>query len=443
MNRQEAEEYVYRSYLKAETYQSYDAKDAAKRNPGTTREIIRARAGTPCAVVTGSKGKGSAACMIAQGLQTACRVGLMTSPHLASFCERFRINGEMISDSALVRYMTAIRPEIDAAAEALPPHMCVSPMGIQADLALAWFNDQHTEFNVLECGKGAQYDDVNNALHEYAVINSIFREHTRELGDTAEEIARDKAHVITGEQKCVYTAPQEPSVLAVIRERAERYRTPLKVYGADFRAENIRFTEKGMRFDVAAGGRLFPEISIPLMGEHQARNCALALAVCADVLPEIDADAVRQRMARISWPGRMEVISHRPFILLDACIHPSSCREVLAVMRELKISRATLIAGIPDDKDYAGVIREMLPVSDRIILTGSHNPHYRFTEKRQERLRKEGIRTLLTADAADALRAVCEAGGPTVILGTTSVVAEVKQLQEKNMIPAAEGTEKN
>ena len=84
----------------------------------------------------------------------------------------------------------------------------------------AHFKDQKTDFNIFECGKGARYDDVNNIKHEYAVINSIFLEHTRELGETLEDIAKDKSHVITGEQKCVYTAEQTPEVLTIIQNRA-------------------------------------------------------------------------------------------------------------------------------------------------------------------------------------------------------------------------------
>ena len=218
----EAEDFVYASYLRAATHQDYAAKDAGKRHPELTRSLLRQKSITPCVVVTGSKGKGSVANMISRILQTNYTVGLMTSPHITDFRERFRVNDTMISETDFCRLMAEIQPEILDIASDLPDSVCISPMGIQADLALTYFSEKHTDFNVFECGKGAKYDDVNNIRHDYAVINRIFLEHTRELGDTLAAIAEDKSHVITGEQKCVYFAEQEPEVLKVY---AKHYQT--------------------------------------------------------------------------------------------------------------------------------------------------------------------------------------------------------------------------
>ena len=102
-----------------------------------------------------------------------------------------------------------------------------------------------------------------------------------------EEIAEDKAHVINGEQKCVYVAEQEKDVLKVIENRAARYQVPVKVYGKDFLAEKIRYTKEGMLFDVVIEEERYTDILIPLLGEHQAKNCALAMALCRDVFCEM------------------------------------------------------------------------------------------------------------------------------------------------------------
>ena len=429
MNREEAENFVYQSYLRAEKHQDYNEKDAAKRRPDLTREIIRKKAGTPAAVITGSKGKGSAANMISQILQTKYKVGLMTSPHLTRFNERFKINGADISDEDFVKYMSLIRPEIEQIGRTIPENVCISPMGIQADLALTYFRANHTDFNVFECGKGAKYDDVNNVVHEYAVINSIFLEHTRELGSTVEAIAEDKSHVITGGQKCVYTAAQKPSVLKVIEDRAAEFGTPLKVYGRDFRADNIRYSNAGMCFDAVIENAVFRDISIPLMGEHQARNCALAMALSLDALGGFRTEDVKQRLLALNWPGRMEVIHEKPFMMLDACINAASCGNVKDVMRHLNIEKAAVIIGIPDDKDYAGVIREMNPAAERIILTKSQNPHYIFTDAQCKKMLEYGIATVFTDSVSEAIEQAKTTGKPIIILGTTSLVSEVKQLQ--------------
>lgn len=427
MNRKEAEDFIYKSYLKAEKYQDYHVKDSKKRRNDLTLDLIRKNSETPCVVVTGSKGKGSVANMISQILQTKYTVGLMTSPHIVDFCERFRVNGGKISDHDFVKYMSQIQPEIEAIDSVIPKNVCISPMGIQTYLALNYFKSMGTQFNVFECGKGAKFDDVNNVKHEYAVINSIFLEHTRELGDTIEEIAADKAYVITGEQKCVYVAEQIPSVLKVIQDRAENLGVGIKIYGQDFWAENVQYTKEGMSFDVVIGKERYEDILVPLLGEHQAKNCALALALCKDVL-ENGEFVGEEMLLKLNYPGRMEVISKQPFILLDACINAASCENVLKVLNHLDIKEATVVVGIPDDKDYMGVVRAMKKVASDIFLTKSGNPHYVFTKRQQERLEEEGIFARWTESVSEAIELAKNKEKPIVILGTTSVIAEVKKM---------------
>ena len=441
----EAEDFVYASYLQAATHQDYAAKDAGKRHPELTRSLLRQKSITPCVVVTGSKGKGSVANMISRILQTNLSVGLMTSPHITDFRERFRINDTMISEADFCRLMAEIRPEILDIASDLPDSVCISPMGIQANLALTYFSEKHTDFNVFECGKGAKYDDVNNILHDYAVINRIFLEHTRELGDTLTAIAEDKSHVITGEQKCVYFAEQKYEVLEVLIRRAEAMQVPYKIYGRDFQAENIRYTCSGMQFDVAIGQTVYPDLQIPLLGEHQAKNCALALAVCMDVMaelcreseaPDIFSDTmcnqIRRQLSAIHHPGRMELLRSDPFVLLDACINSASCENVKEVLRHLGIQNCTVIVGIPEDKDYAGVVRSMRDMTGRIILTKSGNPHYHFSQKQQEVLAREEIPAEWTDSVEQALTLVGSCPDPIVILGTTSVISEVERIFQQS-----------
>lgn len=464
MNRKEAEDFIYKSYLKAQKYQDYAAKDSEKRRNDLTYNLIREKSDTPCAVITGSKGKGSVANMISGILQTKYTVGLMTSPHIVDFGERFRVNGEKISEEDFIKYVSLIQPKIEAIDSVIPQNVCISPMGIQTYLALNYFEDMGTRFNIFECGKGAKYDDVNNVKHEYAVINSIFLEHTRELGDTIEEIAKDKAHVITGAQKCVYVAEQEPSVLKMIQDRADQLKVPIKVYGQDFYSENIRYTKEGMVFDVVIGKERYENILVPLLGEHQAKNCALALALCKDVLDDeklgkeddslentnllekkedsvnlelleeendlevVNLIKIKYNLSNLDWPGRMEIISKKPFMLLDACINEASCENVLKVLKHLEIEDVALIVGIPDDKDFAGVVKAMKKAASDIILTKSQNPHYVFTRRQQEKLAAAGITVEWTESVSEAMNLAKKKEKPIVILGTTSVVGEVKKI---------------
>ena len=457
MNRKEAEDFVYSSYLRAEKYHVYEEKDVERRHPEFTRELLRKKSGTPAAIVTGSKGKGSVSKMIAEILQTKFTVGLMTSPHIEDFCERFQVNGEKVSSPLFSMLMEEIRPEIEEIDRKIPKEFCVSPMGIQADFALTWFRSRKTDFNVFECGKGAKLDDVNNILHDYAVMNSVFLEHRRELGNTIAEIAEDKAHVITGREKAVFVGEQTKEAMAVIEKRAALFSVPLKVYGRDFWEENLRTEHTGIVFDLYVFGKRYRDIRLPLLGDFQAKNCALAMAVSetvfsdlsprSDMLPEsprsamlpespemgenLVMDAVRRRLSKINWPGRLELISGEPFILLDCCINRISTKALKAVLAERKIEKPVSIIAIPEDKDYRGVVQEMYPLSESIILTRTHNPHYHFSEKQCERMAEEGIATEWAEDFTEAMKKAEEKGLPIVILGTTSLLPEVKNWQKR------------
>ncbi|MBR5598286.1 MAG: bifunctional protein FolC [Lachnospiraceae bacterium] len=430
MNKKQAEDFIYKSYIKAQRYQDYNLKDSKKRRNDLTFDLIRKKSNTPSVVVTGSKGKGSVSKMISQILQTKYTVGLMTSPHIVDFCERFQVNGGKISTEDFIKHICFIAKEIDDLDALLPKHICISPMGIQTYMALHYFEEKETQFNIFECGKGAKYDDVNNVKHEYAVINTIFLEHTRELGKNIEEIAEDKVHVITGEQKCVYVAKQEKKVLDIIEKQAARHQVSLKVYGKDFFAENIKYTKEGMVFDVTIGEEKIENITIPLLGEHQAMNCAIALTVCKDIFNnEIlwkNKSLIKENLRNINWPGRMEVLSQSPFMMLDACINSASCENVIRVLDYLNIEKTILIVGIPDDKDYIGVVHSMKKKAIKTILTKSQNPHYIFTKKQQEKLKEQGIETTWTSSVKEAIAIAKNENYPIVILGTTSVVAEVK-----------------
>ena len=442
MNRKEAEDFVYSSYLRAEKYHGYEEKDVERRHPEFTRELLRKKSGTPAAIVTGSKGKGSVSKMIAEILQTKFTVGLMTSPHIEDFCERFQVNGEKVSSPLFSMLMEEIRPEIEEIDRKIPKEFCVSPMGIQADFALTWFRSRKTDFNVFECGKGAKLDDVNNILHDYAVMNSVFLEHRRELGNTIAEIAEDKAHVITGREKAVFVGEQTEEAMAVIEKRAALFSVPLKVYGRDFWEENLRTEQTGIVFDLCIFGKRYRDIRLPLLGDFQAKNCALAMAVSETVFSDLsdkstemgktlEMDAVRRRLSEINWPGRLELISGEPFILLDCCINRVSTKAVKAVLAERKIEKPVSIIAIPEDKDYRGVVQEMHPLSESVILTRTNNPHYHFSEKQCERIAEEGIATEWAEDFTEAMKKAEEKGLPIVILGTTSLLPEVKNWQKR------------
>lgn len=426
--------YIYQSYLRAEEHLDRDQPDSCKRNPLLTKAIIQKLCRKPAIVVTGSKGKGSVAYMISLLLQMQKKVGLMTSPHLVEFNERFRVNGDVITDRDLVRIVSELKPQFDLVQESLSDREYISPMGIQAAIALRFFEECATEINVFECGKGAKYDDVNQIVHEYAVIAPVFLEHTRELGRTVREIAEDKAAVITEDTRRVYVGRQPQEALQAILGRAHKLGVETRVLGRDFDCSNIRYGREGTQTDIIIGHKIYRDVEIPLLGVHQACNLAMAMAVCEDILGGLDMGPCRQKLRQMQWPGRLEVVSANPLVVLDACINRESCKSVKDVLRQLDAKGWTAVIGIPDDKDYLGVIEEIAEIADEIILTRADNPHYQFSQIQERNALEKGWFVSRTSCVAEALALAEKKGGAVCILGTTALVAEVSA-QKRELFP--------
>ena len=448
MTIEQAIDYVYASYMKAEKYLEYSAEDSGKRNPAFSKAIIEnlAKCQPPTILVTGSKGKGSVSKMISEILGVHGKTGLMTSPHILKFNERIQIQGQPVCDEVFAQAIAGMKPDFDKVEAKLSLQEYISPMGIQAAAALWIFHEENVQFQVMECGKGVAYDDVNNVPHAYAVINRIFLEHTRELGDTLEKIAENKSAIITGNQKAVFVSEQEPEVMAVLKKRVEEKQVPLYYYGKDFWAENIVYTEHGMRFDVVTKFHRYKEVRIPLLGTHQAKNCALAFAICEKVLldtfPKNDMEITRimepharKALQELKWPGRLEVLSSKPMMLLDACINRESCKNVLEALHQLQQDHVITIIGIPSDKDYTGVAEAMYDITEKMILTKSQNVHYKFGPEQAEHLMDNGMEALWTESMEEALEKAREYMTeqdkyelPICILGTTSLISDVMVL---------------
>ena len=380
------------------------------------------------------------AAMLASILGTHLTVGLLTSPHVTRFNERFRVSGIEISDDQLVRCVERVRPLFESIERSLPQNWFISPMGIQAAVALSFFEESGCDVAVLECGKGAAYDDVCNVPHKYAAINTVFLEHTRELGKTVRAIARDKAAVIGEGTRFAYVGPQAPEAMNEIDARAREFGAQALRYGADYLADNVEATGQGLRFDIHVGDECSRGVRLSMLGEYQARNCSLAVALSQRILSDcgmrlglndILCSGVRDALARLRLPGRLEVVSDDPLVILDACVNRASCAEVLEVLRQLGVEEVTKVLGIPADKDFIGVAEAISAVRGRLILTTSSNPHYHFDEAQEVCLRERGIDAAWEPSCQNALETARSYGLPVVVLGTTSLISDVCSLRHE------------
>ena len=324
--------------------------------------------------IAGTNGKGSTAAYLDSMLRAAGhRVGLYTSPHLVSFTERIRIDGEPITEQRVVELAERVRRSYEGR-PAPDGQGVLSPTFFEVTTAMAFtcFAEEGVDIAVVEAGMGGRLDSTNVITPLVSVITNIDLEHTEFLGPTLAAIAGEKAGIIK-EGVPVVTGTVQPEALAVIEAQASAKHARLYRMPEDFGPENL---SPGVRpaFDYRGIFRSTKGLRAGLLGRHQVMNAGLALAatecLAAAGVPLPD-DAVRSGLASARWPGRLEQVAERPDIYLDGAHNPASAAVLAQALAELKraTGRLHLVLGILRDKDYAGIIERLVPLADHVVVT--------------------------------------------------------------------------
>ncbi|MGE4483608.1 MAG: folylpolyglutamate synthase/dihydrofolate synthase family protein [Oscillospiraceae bacterium] len=318
--------------------------------------------------IAGTNGKGSAAACLASVLQSSgLTVGLYTSPYINRFNERMQVNGEDITDSELERLTNDIRPFAEIMAD--PP----TEFEMITALAMCFFSEKCCDIVVLETGLGGELDATNVIdCPEAAVITAIGLDHTQILGPTIEDIARAKAGIIkTGCDVIVYGNSERAN--AVFEETCRKKGAHLHM--TDFTKLVIREEHfDGCRFDFGN----YKDIFIPLAGTYQPYNAAAAITAL-DVLKSkgypITEDAVKDGLLKVKWPGRFEVLSEKPLVILDGAHNPdgmaAAAKSLALLCRGKKI---VLLIGVMGDKDIDSMLSSILPLTSYFVTVSPNNP---------------------------------------------------------------------
>lgn len=329
--------------------------------------------------VGGTNGKGSVSIMLAEILQ-ACgyKTGLFTSPHLHSYRERFRLNGQPLSKAELVHQLAIIQPLLDQMAVA--GEEAPTEFEISTALALHYFTEQQADWAVIEVGMGGEIDSTNVIQPELAVITNVAMDHMAYLGETVAEIAAVKAGIIKPGVPTL-TAAQNQAALAVLQKRAAVKDTSLEQLGRDFAYLPRKVAESGQIFDWqklavnnSDGNNLvYADLSIQLLGEHQLANASLAVAAAAKLdLPEA---AVRQGLAAARWPGRLEIVNRQPLTVLDGAHNVAGMQALSAALQQYWPGRPIVaVLGMLADKERAEALRLLLPLVSRAVITKVPSP---------------------------------------------------------------------
>ena len=314
--------------------------------------------------VGGTNGKGSIASMLAAILKAGGRrVGLYTSPHLCSFRERIRVNAEPIAPDA-------VADGVDALGTLIARHDATMFEATTA-LALDHFAREAVDVAVLEVGLGGRLDATTVGRPAAAVLGPIDLDHQEYLGDTLAAIAAEKAAIIRS--GTALSAAQAPEAAEVILRRADEMHVPLLLEGRDLAVTVESRSLAGQRISLTGPDFKLIGVELPLLGVYQPGNALLAVAA-ARVLGA-DESAIRAGLARARWPGRLEIVRRDPFLVLDGAHNPAGARALAGSLRDLFGGQLlTLVLGLSQDKDAPAILRTLVPLAARVVLTRASNP---------------------------------------------------------------------
>lgn len=401
--------------------------------------------------VAGSKGKGSTAAAIESILRAAgLRTGFYTSPHLHTFRERIRVDGQLIERAAVAALLEQCLPAI----ESVPG---ITTFEIMTVLALQYFAARGVDWAVLEVGLGGRLDATNVVSPDVSVITRISLEHTALLGDTLDEIAREKAGIIKPGAPLV-VGPQAAEALEAILEIAAERNAPATVIGRDWSWQALSASFAGQVFTVtqaapavaqpasngAAGGqslaRAFRGLATPLLGAHQLANQTTAVAACVELARQgvaIDEGAIRRGLATVRWPARLEVLqagdADSAAVVVDSAHTVESAYLLCDALDEFFPGRRLqVVLGISSDKDAGAILAAFAARGAALHLTRSRHPRALDPQKLAEAAAGLGAAADVAtyASVPEALAgALNRADGATVVCvaGSLFVAAEGRE----------------
>jgi dihydrofolate synthase / folylpolyglutamate synthase len=401
----------------------------------------------PSVLIAGTNGKGSTAATLASILQASgLKAALYTSPHLVRINERIRVNGEEVSDEDFA----SLQGEIDRIAERLvertelPWHPSFFEM--MTAIAFEHFARERVDLAVLEVGMGGRLDATNVVEPRVSVIADISLDHQKFLGNTVAEIAREKVGIIRP-GGVVVTLPQQPEANDVIGNtilelgaravNAVAYVPPVSPGSGEYL---VRSSEQGnpkyvYRYPLQVMGEEIL-VETPLVGRHQLRNVALAIAVAVELRQQgfsgITAKSIEAGITETRWPGRFQVIAARPGwpeMVIDVAHNPAGAWALRSCLSEQYEDRPLIfIFGAMRDKAISEMTEILFPLAERVIATRPDNPRAASAEEIQQAAARTGVEVESVADARSAVeraRVLASAGTVIVITGSIYLVGEV------------------
>jgi len=373
-------------------------------------------------VITGTKGKGSAAEILGSCLNAAGRkVGLFTSPHLIDVRERIRVDGERIPKDRFSSIYGEMRPFIRRGRGGYR-----TVFEVLTAIGFKYFKEEETDYALLEVGLGGRYDATNVAHPVLSIITPISLDHTHVLGDSVTEIAERKMG-IAREGVPVVSSPQSDEALTVIKDQCERLGASLKLVGSDLKYEITRCDVSGSEFSIEE--KIY---TLPLLGRHQIENAATAY-LALEILGE---KVVPEGFSRVSLKGRLQVVEQEPLVILDAAHNSHSASVLARSIRDLFPGRkVTAVVAMLKKKDHDGFARELSSAVDHVYVTRVDSPRSIAPEDLASSFQGFINSIDVVQDSAEAFKRAKESAGSedlVLITGSFYLVGQILERYQKN-----------
>jgi dihydrofolate synthase/folylpolyglutamate synthase len=385
----------------------------------------------PIIHVAGTKGKGSVSALCASALQAGgYKVGLYTSPHLLDYCERIQVNGKPISHELMVELVEEIKPAV-----ARVPFL--TTFEITTALGFLAFAQQACNAAVIEVGLGGRLDATNIVTPKVSVITSLSYDHMAVLGDTLAKIAGEKAGIIK-QGVPVVSSPQKDEALEVLERIASERGSTFTLVGKD-----VKFGKLGSSLDsqslfiLSANDTSRLVVTIPLLGEHQIENAAIACTALKASGIELSDSSIQNGFSQVKWRARFEIARRHPTIIFDSAHNQDSFVKLRLTLDEyFPGQQVYLIFGASEDKNLPGMFEEMKTKIKKLIVTRADHPRALQPEQIIQLANQAGVESEAITPVESALARALELskndGSIVLSAGSMFVTAEVMQAWQKH-----------
>ena len=378
------------------------------------------------ALIAGTNGKGSTGACLTSILRAAGHtVGFMPKPHLVSYTERIELAGKPITERDFVATLEALQPVFDAVAAGIGPPTEFEMLTVMGVHYLAHRVDRL----VCEVGLGGRLDATNALDLGVAVVTNVELDHQRHLGNTIAEIAREKAAIVKHRNRVVTGCDGE--ALVIVAEQARSTESPLWRLGHEVTVESSPRGWDGHVISVRGPGFDHRDVPLPLLGDYQPANAALAVAA-AHAIEDVPDAAVRNGLSTTRWPGRLQVIAHHPRVVLDGGHNPAAVVKAGAALRELiGGERLVVVFAMLSERDpvqLLAALRTMRPDGAVFTEPVSAGGHAVGAEKLAELFGAGAAALRPAGDALDQARELAGPAGNVLVCGSLYLVGEILEI---------------